>query len=67
VRDWVVDGLCFLAALLVGVVSLDTLSRSAPNAEVLVDVVLGFLACCALWERRRRPLGLALVLMAVGL
>nr|WP_202429449.1 histidine kinase [Streptomyces sp. SID4945] len=67
VRDWIVDSLCFLSALLVGVLSLDTLSRSASNAEVLVDVLLGSLACCALWTRRRRPLGLALVLLVVGL
>ncbi|MEU6439621.1 histidine kinase [Streptomyces sp. NPDC047046] len=67
VRDWLVDGLCFLSALLVGVIGLDTLGRGASHAEVLVDVVLGLLACCALWVRRRAPLGLALVLMAVGL
>ncbi len=67
VRDWIVDSLCFLAALLVGVLGLDALSRHASGAQVFVDVVLGLLACCALWVRRRVPLGLALVLMVVGL
>ncbi|MFF2525315.1 sensor histidine kinase [Streptomyces liangshanensis] len=63
VRDWVVDTLVFLAAAGFGMLATDA-SQVAGNADgvVFLDVMLGALACCALWTRRRWPVGLAVAL-----
>jgi signal transduction histidine kinase len=63
VRDWVVDTLMFLLAAGVGLVTAEA-GQVAGNADgvVFLDVLGGALACCALWARRRWPVGLALAL-----
>ncbi|MEU3947737.1 histidine kinase [Streptomyces sp. NPDC029526] len=68
VRDWVVDFVCFLLAVLVGLLGAETLSRSphVPGGLIAVDQVLGALSCAALWLRRRWPLGLAVAMVPVS-
>ncbi|ALC19730.1 sensor histidine kinase [Streptomyces pristinaespiralis] len=67
VRDWVVDTFVFLAAALIGALASDA-SAQAGNSEavVLADQLLGAVACCALWVRRRAPVALAASLVAVS-
>ncbi|PVE12752.1 sensor histidine kinase [Streptomyces scopuliridis] len=67
VRDWIIDTLMFLLAAAIGLIALEA-SEKAGNSEniVLVDMIVGVLACCALWTRRRWPVGLALVLGVVS-
>lgn len=68
-RDWVVDFTCFLLAVLVGVLSAVALADdpNTPHAVAAVDQWVGALACAAVWLRRRRPLGLAVAMLAAGL
>ncbi|MGW4054292.1 sensor histidine kinase [Streptomyces sp. NPDC004779] len=66
VRDWVVDTLAFLLAALFGLVAADTSRRYNSEAVNLIDQIVGALACCALWLRRRWPVGLAAALAVVG-
>ncbi len=63
-RDWIVDVTAFLLAVLVGgaIFALATDSESPPEWLIALDFVAGFAACCALWVRRRWPVGLALAL-----
>ncbi|MGW1493514.1 sensor histidine kinase [Streptomyces sp. NPDC002402] len=67
VRDWGVDTFAFVIAALIGVLASEA-SRQAGNSELVVfaDQLVGVLACCALWIRRRAPLGLALTLLVVS-
>ncbi|MFD5892799.1 sensor histidine kinase [Streptomyces sp. NPDC060366] len=66
VRDWVVDLLAFLFAVFIGMVALDTADQ-AGNSEglLMADMLVGLAACCTLWSRRRRPVGLAVGLSVV--
>ncbi|MFI1380428.1 sensor histidine kinase [Embleya sp. NPDC020886] len=68
-RDWIVDVCCFLAAVAVGVAAVASLDEQSdlPRALVFADLALGVVACGAVWLRRRWPLGLAAVLIPVGL
>ncbi|MEU6667493.1 histidine kinase [Streptomyces sp. NPDC046727] len=68
-RDWVVDFVCFLLAVLIGLAAAQSLSKEAglPHALVVLDQTLGALACGAVWLRRRWPVGLAVALIPVGL
>ncbi|MER7519877.1 histidine kinase [Streptomyces sp. NPDC126499] len=66
VRDWVVDTTLFLLAAFVGLLAAETSAQHSSEAVALADQILGGLACCALWLRRRWPVGLALALSAVG-
>ncbi|MEE1737852.1 histidine kinase [Streptomyces sp. BE147] len=68
VRDWAVDITAFLCAAFFGVLVLAAIEadRTTPEVVVLVDSVLGAAACCALWVRRRWPVGLAVALTVVG-
>jgi signal transduction histidine kinase len=69
-RDWVVDTLLFLVAVLFGLgVIGGYLESSAPPMPawlLTVDVIAGALGCAGLWLRRRWPVGLALVLVALS-
>ncbi|MFK4221849.1 sensor histidine kinase [Streptomyces sp. NPDC019890] len=67
VRDWVVDTLAFLVAALIGLLTSEA-SAQAGNSELVVfaDQLVGAAACCALWARRRVPLGLAIGLIVVS-
>ncbi|MCL7375657.1 sensor histidine kinase [Streptomyces sp. 35G-GA-8] len=67
VRDWIIDTLMFLVAAGIGLIAVEA-SEKAGNSDniVFVDMVVGVLACCALWARRRWPVALALVLGVVS-
>ncbi|MGW2475994.1 sensor histidine kinase [Streptomyces sp. NPDC001665] len=64
VRDWVVDLTAFLCAAGIGLATLATIEADPTTSDtfVLVDSLVGAAACCALWFRRRWPVGLAIAL-----
>lgn len=64
VRDWAVDITAFLCAAGIGLLAAAAIDadRTTPDGVVLVDSLIGAAACCALWTRRRWPVGLAVVL-----
>ncbi|MFD5116427.1 sensor histidine kinase [Streptomyces sp. NPDC058220] len=67
VRDWVVDTLMFLSAATIGLVALDAAERAGnPDPVVFADLMVGVVACCAVWARRRRPVGLAVALAVLS-
>ena len=64
-RDWVVDTLLFLAAVIFALLVIGgRLESSTPPPTWLftADVIAGAVGCAGLWLRRRWPVGLALVL-----
>ncbi|MHC0430656.1 sensor histidine kinase [Streptomyces sp. O3] len=67
-RDWLVDFVCFLIAVVVGLIAADELrGQSQPSPELIaVDQLVGALACAAVWLRRRWPVGLAAALVVAG-
>ncbi|MFG2569037.1 sensor histidine kinase [Streptomyces sp. NPDC048567] len=64
VRDLVVDLTAFLCAAGIGLATLATIEADPTTSDtfVLVDSLVGAAACCALWFRRRWPVGLAVAL-----
>ena len=65
-RDWVVDTLLFLAAVVFALLVIGgRLESSTPPPTWLftADVIAGAVGCAGLWLRRRWPVGLALVLV----
>ncbi len=68
-RDWVVDWLCFLIALVVGtLVYADAHNHTdLPEWFAALDGLVGVAACFSLWMRRRWPFGLALVLTLLSI
>nr|WP_107481876.1 histidine kinase [Streptomyces sp. JHA26] len=68
-RDWLVDFVCFLLAVLIGLLGADTLEQEPdlPYAWGVADQLIGAAACAAVWLRRRWPAGLAVALVPVGL
>ncbi|MFI9208378.1 sensor histidine kinase [Streptomyces sp. NPDC053253] len=66
VRDWIVDTSLFLLAALVGLVAADAAAQYSSEPVVLFDQLAGAAACCALWLRRRWPVGLAVALALVS-
>ncbi|MEU9459186.1 MULTISPECIES: histidine kinase [unclassified Streptomyces] len=68
VRDWAVDLTAFLCAVAVGMVTVATIEAdpTTPDGVLLADIVVGALACCALWVRRRWPFGVAVGLVLVS-
>ncbi|MFF0434269.1 sensor histidine kinase [Streptomyces sp. NPDC004327] len=66
VRDWVVDTTIFLLAAFVGLLAAETSATYSSEAVALTDQIVGGLACCALWLRRRWPAGLAITLSVVS-
>nr|WP_216590880.1 histidine kinase [Streptomyces brasiliscabiei] len=66
-RDWVVDFTCFLLAVFIGLLSVEAVRNEPdlPQAFVVLDQVLGALACAAVWLRRRWPVGLAAAMVPV--
>lgn len=59
-RDWVVDVLCFTIAVFLGIYLLGMTEDQHGELAMLGEVVLGTLACCSLWLRRRHPFAVAL-------
>ncbi|MFF9012464.1 sensor histidine kinase [Streptomyces sp. NPDC014870] len=66
VRDWVVDTALFLCAVFVGLLAAETSDQYNSEAVAFADQIVGAAACCALWLRRRWPVGLAVVLTLVS-
>ncbi|MFB7191721.1 sensor histidine kinase [Streptomyces sp. NPDC056178] len=68
VRDWIVDLTAFLCAAGIGLLAASALDadRATPEGVVFVDCLIGAAACCALWVRRRWPVGLAVGLILVS-
>ncbi|MFE5592283.1 sensor histidine kinase [Streptomyces sp. NPDC056549] len=62
VRDWIVDTSLFLLAAFVGLIAADTSAQYTSEPVSLFDQLAGAAACCALWARRRWPVGLAVAL-----
>jgi hypothetical protein len=62
-RDWVVDTLLFLVAVVFGLLviggQLEAAAPPVPTWLLTADVIAGALSCAGLWLRRRRPVGLA--------
>ncbi|WP_406863872.1 histidine kinase [Streptomyces sp. HUAS MG47] len=67
VRDWVVDTTLFLLAAFVGLLASETSAKYNSDVVVLADQLLGAAAVCALWLRRRWPVGLAVALSLVSI
>ncbi|MEU9434641.1 histidine kinase [Streptomyces sp. NPDC048252] len=67
-RDWIVDFLCFLVAVAVGLTVADSFpgERDLPEVVAAADQLLGAFACAAVWLRRRWPLGLAIAMVPLG-
>jgi signal transduction histidine kinase len=69
-RDWVVDTLLFLVAVIFGLLvvggRLESSTPVEPGWLFTADVVAGAVGCLGLWFRRRWPVGLALVLIALA-
>ncbi|RKQ87752.1 signal transduction histidine kinase [Solirubrobacter pauli] len=65
-RDWLVDVLMFLLAVLVGVLVYAESAESHSEIENLIDVVLGVNSVVALWWRRRWPAGTGLLITAAS-
>ncbi|MFF8277984.1 sensor histidine kinase [Streptomyces lateritius] len=66
VRDWLVDALLFLLAAFVGLLAADSTDQLNSEAVALADQLVGAAACCALWLRRRWPVGVAVVLTVIS-
>ncbi len=69
-RDWFVDVTAFLLAVLGGAFalsgSLDGSIHHVPGALLVLDIVLGSIGCGLLWFRRRWPVAVGLVAIAIG-
>jgi signal transduction histidine kinase len=69
-RDWVVDSLVFVVAVVFGLLviggRLESPISGTPGWLFIADVVAGAVGCAGLWLRRRWPVGLALVLIALA-
>ena len=69
-RDWTVDITSFALSVTLGGLFLANQIQAAgtlpSTALVVTDVVLGAVACLGLWWRRRRPVGVAVVLIMIS-
>ena len=69
-RDWVVDSLLFLFAVIFALLAvggwLESPTPPGPGWLFTVDVAAGAVGCAAVWLRRRWPVGLALFLIALA-
>ncbi|WP_255954044.1 sensor histidine kinase [Streptomyces odontomachi] len=69
VRDWIVDFMCFWAAVVLGLLAARTVAHDPHTPEPLaaLDQLLGALSCGAVWLRRRWPVPFAVAMLPVGL
>lgn len=67
-RDWIVDVCCISLAALFSLTASESMANdpSVSDEALFADLMAGVVACLALWLRRRRPVELALVLLAAG-
>jgi signal transduction histidine kinase len=69
-RDWAIDIVCFLIAIALGGVMLWITAhgpRATHHPSRPLDITLGVLGCLAIWERRRRPVQVAVALAVAGI
>jgi signal transduction histidine kinase len=65
-RDWIVDSVLFLLAAAGALSNAMSSARQGLHGPMLaIDAIGAAIACLALWWRRRRPLGVALAVLAV--
>jgi signal transduction histidine kinase len=60
-RDWVVDVVLFVAAMVIGVLSLNEATPDHSDVGVVADFLVGTAVCALLWVRRRYPVGVAVI------
>ncbi|MEV0276397.1 histidine kinase [Streptomyces sp. NPDC050610] len=65
-RDWIVDISCFLLAAAFILLTADSAARDTTHSVLVADQLVGALSCAALWLRRRWPVALATVLVALS-
>src|SRR4051794_30059527 len=67
-RDWFVDSVFFVLALLIGALVLGSVDKreDLPEGLVVIDVAAGLIGCGLLWVRRRWPVHVAVVLGLMG-
>jgi signal transduction histidine kinase len=65
-RDWVVDVLLVLAALIIGALGLYESWADHSDAMVVVDIVAGTAVCLALWVRRQHPVGVGVSAVSIA-
>ncbi len=65
-RDWIVDALCFLIAVVGGLAVFAEAEPRMSEGLIVVDLLLGVLTWFALWWRRRWPVHLAILLGLVS-
>jgi signal transduction histidine kinase len=67
-RDWIVDSVVFVTAVLSGLILYDDGKDDPISGSLLaLDFYAGMALCLALWFRRRWPVQLALISAAVGI
>jgi len=65
-RDWAVDALVTCVALGLGVAAVHDTWHVQGTAIRVLDIALGLVAIAALWDRRRHPVGVAAVVLAIS-
>jgi signal transduction histidine kinase len=65
-RDWIVDIVLFLVAIGIGAGVLTTTWSDHNGIELAADIVMGGVACMALWVRRTRPVAVAVLAVAAS-
>jgi signal transduction histidine kinase len=67
-RDWLVDSVFFVVALLAGALVVGNVEQveNPPPGLLLADVIAGLVACGLLWVRRRWPVGVVLAIALLG-
>ncbi|WP_205856078.1 sensor histidine kinase [Phytoactinopolyspora endophytica] len=67
-RDWIIDVVCFLIAIGIGLAGFDAAAvHMTSETTELADLVAGAAACIALWWRRRWPVALAVAVAPVSI
>lgn len=70
VRDWLVDALVFVVAVVGGSVifasTIDSAVHHVSDGDTVIDWALGAVACGLLWVRRRWPVGVAIATAALS-
>jgi signal transduction histidine kinase len=66
-RDWAVDALVTIVALGLGVLAMHDTWHQQDAALRVIDVLLGVAATVALWDRRRHPVGVAVLVVPAAM
>jgi signal transduction histidine kinase len=65
-RDWFVDALMYASSIGFGVAILGSTAAERSDATMVLDVACGAVAFVALWFRRRHPLAVAVLIIALS-